>query len=216
MLIQQGLLHIRQLRRKLAAEDPHVGDFLQHDRVVHRVLRVFTPGKRAVGVHQHAGHLRRVDSLFFEGFDNHVPCFPFVLTVDLRIGHQTRAGNGAVEVVRVGGAGGRNRLARLRPDGRVTRMGMHNPADGREGLIQQAMSGRIGGGLFIAFNHFTRFDADHHHIFCGHYRVIHAGRLDHEHPFFPVNGADVAPGQGYEVMFWQRQVGFEYLTFEIF
>ena len=95
-------------------------------------------------------------------------------------------------------------------------MGMHNPTDGREGLIQQAVSGRIGGGLFIAFNHFTRFDADHHHIFRGHHRVIHARRLDHEHAFFPVNGADVAPSQGHQVMFWQRQVGFEYLTFEIF
>ena len=84
---------------------------------MHRIFRVFTPGERAVGVHQHAGHLRGVDSLFFEGFDNDVAGFPLVLAVDLRIGHQTRAGNGAVKVVRVGGAGRRDGLARLRPDG---------------------------------------------------------------------------------------------------
>ena len=35
-------------------------------------------------------------------------------------------------------------------------------------------------------------------------------------PFFAVNGADVAPGQGHQIMFRQRQVGFEYLAFEIF
>ena len=85
-----------------------------------------------MGVHQHAGHLRRVDPLFLKGFDNHVPRFPLVLTADLRIGHQTRAGNGAVKVVRVGGAGRRDGLARLRPDGGVARMGMHDAADGRE------------------------------------------------------------------------------------
>ena len=132
MLIQQGLLHIRQLRRQLATEDPHIGDLFEHDGVMHRVFRVFTPGKRAVGVHQHAGHLRRVDSLFFEGFDNHVACFPLIFTVNLGVGHQTRAGNGAVKVVRVRGAGRRDGLARLRPDGGVARMGMHDAADGRE------------------------------------------------------------------------------------
>ena len=84
---------------------------------MHRVFCVFTPGERAVGVHQHTGHLRRIDSPFFEGFDNDVAGFPLILAVDLRICHQTRAGNGAVEVVRVGGAGRRDGLARLRPDG---------------------------------------------------------------------------------------------------
>ena len=144
MLIQQGLLHIRQLRRQLATEDPHIGDLFEHDGIMHRILRVFPPGKRAVGVHQHAGHLCRVDSLFFEGLNDHVTGFPLILAVDLRIGHQTRAGNGAVKVVRVGGAGRRDGLTRLRPDGGMARMGMHDTADGRERSIEQAVSGRIG------------------------------------------------------------------------
>ena len=93
---------------------------------------------------------------------------------------------------------------------------MHNAADGRKCLIQQAMGGGIGGGFFLPFHHFTGCNADHNHIVNGHHRIIHAGRLDDEHPFFAVNGADVAPGQGHQIMFRQRQVGFEYLAFEIF
>jgi hypothetical protein len=84
------------------------------------------------------------------------------------------------------------------------------------------MSGTAGGGLayrrraFVPFHHFTRFDADHHHIVRRHHRVIDAGRLDHKHAFIAVNGADVAPGQGDQIMFRQRQVGFEHLAFELF
>ena len=41
VLIQQGLLHSRQLRRQLAAaENPHIGDLFQHDGVMHRVFGV--------------------------------------------------------------------------------------------------------------------------------------------------------------------------------
>jgi hypothetical protein len=35
VFIQQRLLHIRQLRRQLAAEDAHIGDLFQHDGVMH-------------------------------------------------------------------------------------------------------------------------------------------------------------------------------------
>ncbi|SSM10240.1 Uncharacterised protein [Klebsiella pneumoniae] len=87
VLIQQGLLHSRQLRRQLAAENPHIGDLFQHDGVMHRVFGVLAPGERAVGMDQHAGHLRRVDSLLAEGFDNHVAGFPLIVAVDLRISH---------------------------------------------------------------------------------------------------------------------------------
>ncbi len=102
-----------------------------------------------MGVHQHAGHLRSVDTLFFKRFDDNVAGFPLILAVDLFISHQTGAGNGAVKVVCVRGSGRRNGLAGLRPDGRMTRMGMHNTANGREGLVEQAMRWRVGGGFFF-------------------------------------------------------------------
>jgi hypothetical protein len=45
-------------------------------------------------MHQHAGHLRRIDTLFAEGFDDHVAGFPLIFAVDLRIGHQRVQGTG--------------------------------------------------------------------------------------------------------------------------
>ena len=216
MFIQQRLLHLRQLRRQLAAEDAHIGDLFQHDSVMHRVFGVFPPGKRAVRVHQHAGHLRRIDAFFTEGFDDHRAGFPFVLAVDLLVGHQTGTGDRAVEVVGVGGAGGGNRLSGLRPDGGVTRMGMNNAAQRRECLIQQAVGWGIRRGFFLAFNHFAGLQADHHHIFGAHYAVVDAGGFNYQHPPFTVDGADVAPGEGNQIVLRQGQVGFENLAFEIF
>ena len=194
VLIEQRLLHIRQLRRQLATEDAHIGALFQHDGVMHRVFGILTPGKRAVGMHQHAGHLRRVDSLLTESFDNHVAGFPLIFAVDLRIGHQPGAGNRAIEIVSVGGAGRWNGLPGLRPDGGVARMGMHNTAQRREGLIQQAMSRGIRRGLLVAFHHLASLQTDHHHIVGGHHAVIHAGGFDNQNALVAVDGADVAPG----------------------
>ena len=83
-------------------------------------------------------------------------------------------------------------------------------------LVQQAMGWGIGGGLLRPFHHLTGGEADDHHVVDGHQRVIHAGGFDHQNPFIAIDGADVAPGQGHQVMFGQRQVGVEHLTFEIF
>jgi len=58
-------------------------------------------------------------------------------------------------------------------------------------------------------------DIDHHHILGGHHGVIDAGGFDHQHAAGAVDGADVAPGQGDQIMFWQCQVGFQHLPFEI-
>ncbi|ABU78501.1 hypothetical protein ESA_03279 [Cronobacter sakazakii ATCC BAA-894] len=216
MFIQQRLLHWRQFRGELAAEDPHIGDLFQHDRVMHRVDRIFTPGERAVGVHQHAGHLSRIDIALAEGFGDHHAGFPLIRAVDLVIRHFTGAGDLPVEVIGMRGAGRRDRQSRLRPDRRVARMGMHNAADRRKLLIEQAMGGRIGRRLFRAFDDFAGLDADHHHIFCGHHAVIDARGLDNKQAALAVNGAHVAPRERHQIMLWQRQIGFQHLTLEFF
>ncbi|MNP56425.1 hypothetical protein D3C76_1511480 [compost metagenome] len=83
-------------------------------------------------VNQHARHLRRVDPLFFKGFDNHVARFPLIFAVDFGVGHFARAGDRAVEIVGVRRARRRNRLPGLRPDGGVARVGVDDAANRRE------------------------------------------------------------------------------------
>ena len=46
VLIQQFVLHRRELRRKLAREQAHIGALFQHHGIVNRIGRVFTPGER--------------------------------------------------------------------------------------------------------------------------------------------------------------------------
>ena len=90
-------------------------------------------------MHQYAWHLRGVYSMHLKGFDDHLAGFPFVITVDFRVGHQAGTGDGAVELVGVGGAGCWNRLPGLRPDGRVARVGVNDTAERGKCLIQQAV-----------------------------------------------------------------------------
>ena len=94
----------------------------------------------------------------------------------------------------MGSAGRGNRLPGLRPDGGVARMGMHNAAQRRESLIQQAMGRGIRRGLFITLYHFAALQTDHHHIVGGHHAVIHAGGFDNQNALVAADGADVAPG----------------------
>lgn len=136
--------------------------------------------------------MRCIDTLFFEGFYDDVTGFLLIFTVDFCVGYFAGAGNGAVEIVGVGGAGCWNRLARLRPDSGVARVCVHNAANGRECLIEQLVSWRIGGGLFCTFNYFTGFDANYDYIVSGYDAVIDAGRFDYKDAALAINGADVA------------------------
>ena len=45
-------------------------------------------------------------------------------------------------------------------------------------------------------------------IVSGHGAVVDAGRFDHQDAAPAINGADIAPGERDQVVFWQRQVGF--------
>ena len=147
VLIQQGLLHSRQPAPAGGRKSPYRRSLPARWRYAPR-LRRSCPSERAVGMDQHAGHLRRVDSLLAEGFDNHVAGFPLIVAVDLAsVINRCRAP--AIKVVGMGSAGRGNRLPGLRPNGGVARMGMHNAAQRRESLIQQAMGRGIRRGLLL-------------------------------------------------------------------
>lgn len=107
VLVEQLLLHNRKLWRELAREQAHIGALFQHHGIVNRIGRVFTPGERAVGVDQHRRDLHRAEIALLESFDDHFTRLVFVFPGNFCRGHQARAGNGSVEIVRVCGTPGR-------------------------------------------------------------------------------------------------------------
>ena len=93
---------------------------------------------------------------------------------------------------------------------------MHNAANFRVTTIQREMGRGVGGGLFTPLDHFTRGDIYHHHIFCVHHVVLHAGWFDHHHAAGTVNRADVAPGERHQLVGGQGEICRQHLGFELF
>src|SRR5207245_9422872 len=62
--------------------------------------------------------------------------------------------NGTMERISVCGTETRNRAARLRPSGRVFRMGVAYAADTWERFVEDQMRRQIGGGPQLAFHNF--------------------------------------------------------------
>ena len=80
-------------------------------------------------------------------------------------------------------------------------MGMHNAANFRVTAIQRQVGWRVGRGFFNPLDHLARGNVHHHHILCRHYAIVDAGGLDDKHAALAIDGADVAPGEGDQIMF---------------
>ncbi|ABJ03065.1 conserved hypothetical protein [Escherichia coli APEC O1] len=215
VLIQQFVLHRRELWRKLAREQTHIGALFQYHGVMHRIGGIFSPGERAVRMHQYRRDLCRVQPTLFEGFNDHFAGLVFILAVDLFCGHQARAGDGSVKIIGVSSAPGGEIKSGLRPDGGVARVGMHYAANLRKATVKRQMRWRVGRGLFAAFHHLAAGYLNHHHIVGGHYLILNAGRLNH-HPLPRfVYRADIAPGERHQMMNGKRQVCRQHVSFQL-
>lgn len=149
------------------------------------------PGKRAVRMNQHRRDLHRAYVALLEGFDNDFPVW-----------YSYSPAISAVVISRVRGSHRRNSPRASFP----TRVNPAPPATrwwrGGNGYAQCRQfpgnddTARDGSGcrrrVFTPLDHFTRGDIYHHHIFCGHHVVLHAGWFDHHHAAVTVNRADVA------------------------
>ncbi|MNC38643.1 hypothetical protein D3C75_872620 [compost metagenome] len=94
-------------------------------------------------------------------------------------------------------------------------MGVYDAADIGKFTVQRQMGGGVRGGLFAALDGLATGEVDHHHVLGHHVFIFHAGRLDHHQPAFAIHRADVAPGEGHQVMARQVEVGFQYLLFQL-
>ena len=194
----------------------HERDLFKHNGVVDRLVRVLAPGERAVVVDEHGGNLCRVDAAALEFLDDDKAGVLFIRVLDLLRRHAAGAGDLAVEIVALRGAHGVDAGAGLRKAGRPAAVRVDNAADGREGPVQFYVRRRVGRGLETALDALARFKTHEHDIVGGHFVIFHARRLDGDQAAFAVDGGDVAPCKGDEIVFWQGQIGFQYLLFQCF
>ena len=104
VFIQKRLAHARSVRRKGLCVVVHEGHFLHDDGVVHRLFRVLSPGEGAVVAHEASRNRNRVYA--FESLRYDKARVLLVFALDLLVGQRPDAGNGAVEVIGMGGSSG--------------------------------------------------------------------------------------------------------------
>jgi hypothetical protein len=83
---------------------------------------------------------------------------------------------------------------------------MYHAADGWKCFVQLQMGWCVRRGFQVAFNH-VAFQVYNYHVFeAFHYLVIDPTGFDHHKAFFAIDGANVAPGENHQSMFYQVDV----------
>ena len=214
VLVQQILLHGRDVGGHGFRTECHESQFFQHHSIVDSIVRIGAPGEWAVGVDENCRDV--IGGLFLEGLDDDVAGFFFVFTVNFSWGHLPGTGNFAVEIVAVGSAIGGDAPASLCPAGCPAGVRVDDASDVGEGIVQRHMGSRVGRGLPLPFHLFSGSKGYDHHIFRFHIVVFHAGGFDNHQTFFPVHSRHIAPCKGHKTILWQFQVRFANQFFQFF
>ena len=165
---------------------------------------------------QNTGNVDGIQLPLFKTFGNDLACFQLIGTLHFFRSQIPCAGNGSVNVIRMGGAIGRNVPAGLRPNGGPAGVGVHNPADGGKTAVQLRMGRGVRGRIQIAFNLVSIGNGYHHHIFRLQLLIGNAAGFDHKQALFPIHPGNVAPGEGNQMIGRQKHVGFINLLFQCF
>ena len=78
MLIQQILLNRFILKINMLSVICHIGNSFHYNSIVHRLIRILSPGERPVLINYYTGYCNRVDVSFSESFYNNSTCFFFI------------------------------------------------------------------------------------------------------------------------------------------
>ena len=182
--------------------------------MVNRLRGVPAPCERAVAVTNHSGHCHRIDVPVLECLNDDFAGVCLVVLLQLGGGEMPGAGNGAVEIVRVGGAVTGNVLSGLCPRHREGAVGVDDAAQRRKCLVQLQMGLCITAGIERAFHDGSRLQIHHHHFVRGQFLILHAGGLDDHQPAGPVDTGHIAPCVGDQPTAGQFHVGLIDLLFE--
>ncbi len=214
VLIQQGLLHIRKLRIEHFGMIVHFRNGLHHHHVVDRVERIPAPGERTVGMHENTRDRVRVD--IPKCFGDHVAGLKLILPMDLRIGHLSGAGDRSVKIISVGRPERADWQPCLGIGNSPFAVGMNDSADIRKTSVKHQMGRRIAAGFVFPFDPFSARKIHDDHIFRLQFLIFDAAGFDDHQTAFPVDPADIAPGEDHKAVFREKQIRFPYFFFQFF
>ena len=124
--------------------------------MVHRLGGVLAPGEGAVAGTDHAGDGGGLDAPLPEGLYDDFAGVLLIVLLQLPLGQVAGAGDGAVEIVGVGGTEAGNVLPGLGPGHGVGAVGVDDAADAGEGLVQLQVGLGVAGGLPPALRYLDR------------------------------------------------------------
>jgi len=186
----------------------HLGYGFEDDGVVGGFVGVAAPGEGRVAVDEAGGNGERVDSLLLEEADDGEAGFVDVAAADGFVGERRGAGDGAVEVVGVGGAEWWDGEASLGEAGGELGVGVDDGADGGELAVEEGVGVEVGGGFEFAIDDFAVEVGDDHE-FGDELVVVDTGGFDDDQALGAVDAAGVAEGVEDEAAFDEFEVGFE-------
>src|SRR5579862_6656007 len=125
----------------------HFGDVFEDYGVVGGVVRGASPGEGGVAVDEAGGDGKRVDFALFEVMDDGCAGLVDVAASDGFVGEGWGAGDGAVEVVGVGGAERRDGETGLGEAGGELGVGVDYGSDGGKFAVEKRVGVEVGGGF---------------------------------------------------------------------
>lgn len=171
-------------------------------------------GAGAVGFGTSGGGVLEAGGEAAEAADDGEAGLVNVAAGDGLVGERLGAGDGAVEVVGVGGAEGGDGEAGLGEGGGELGVGMDDGADLGELAIEEGVGVEVGGGLEGAVDE-DAVEVGHHHVFRPEVVVVDTGGLDDDEALGAVDARGVAEGVEDEAALDEFEVGFEDLFAEL-
>ena len=174
---------------------------------MYRIVRIFSPCKRAVVLAEDCGNRHNVLSHPRKLAHNQKPRVLFISLRNFLFRQTPQTGHFPVNVIRMGCSIAWNASPRLRPTRRIGRMGMYNTSNLRISLIQLQMRRCVGGRIVAAF-HLISVQIHQHHIFRRQFIIVHTGGLNRKNTGFFVNFADISPCESNKSILRQKHIRF--------
>jgi hypothetical protein len=213
--VEQGLAYALVVRDESKGVVGHFGYGLEDDGVMGSMVGVGAPAEGGVAVDEAGGDGEGVDIVLLEVVDDGEAGLVDVAAGDGFVVQGRGAGDGAVEVVCVGGAEGRDGESGLGEAGGELGVSVDDGADGGEFAVEQGVGVEVGGGLEVAVDDLAVEIGDDH-VLGTELVVVDAGGLDDDEALLAVYSAGVTEGVKDEAAADEFEVGFEDGSAEFF